>query len=317
VQLRQLADFAVVVEALRSLSPDAIGVAEEESAVVAGRTLRVKLASQPALDLGTAVCLAQWYASSPVPSSSAAKQCCDNLSAKVELLDALRLRRSIIAALQAAIGPTASIWIPLLRDLLKELRRKTYLQRAEDLLRLTTHFLKAASAASAASARKRPKRYPNPLQLVGRAGALIVMKRLVKHKALLSQVSTSALQETLAVTSNLSRKRDKRRTKVQNFGEHVLTMPPALLPDSLPWVVTTAFPKADLDLGLLPFERSGCFLGRCSCGHQRMCSQFMQDLQYQAVFRMAPRDRTIRQKRGLQRSPFTFSSHPIMCSTFS
>eukprot|EP00435_Cladocopium_sp_Y103_P023236 s4093_g5.t1 len=197
VQLRQLADFAVVVEALRSLSPDAVGVAEEESAVVAGRTLRVKLASQPTLDIGTAVSLAQWYASCPVPSSSAAKQCCDNL-------------RSIVAALQAAIGPTASIWIPLLQDLLKELRRtnqKTYLQRAEDLLRLATHFLKAASARSRIKGTKRtklskslaestrPKRYPNPLQLVGRAGALIVMKRLVKHKALLSQVSTSALQD--------------------------------------------------------------------------------------------------------------------------
>ena len=41
--------------------------------------------------------------------------------------------------------------------------------------------------------------------------------------------------------------------QVQNFGEPVLSLPPALLPDSLPWVVTTAFPKVCLKLVIMKY----------------------------------------------------------------
>jgi len=147
VHLQELADYSAVVEALRSLAPAAVGVEEADMAVLAGRNLRAKLVEPSPMGLGSAVSLAQWNAWSQVPSSSAGRSCCKALLEKVQLLDASRLRRVTFAALQALTGATALVWIPLLRALLTELRRKIRLQPAEELLRLLMHFLKVVSFA--------------------------------------------------------------------------------------------------------------------------------------------------------------------------
>ncbi|CAJ1429705.1 unnamed protein product [Effrenium voratum] len=288
-KLRQLASFASVAEVLRSSERVAVTGEEANLAVSCSRTLRVKLASEPTLSLGTAVSMAEWFASTPVPAGS--EVLCRQLSAKVKLMEASSLRRTIAASLTASFGTSPASWLRVLHVSSKDLRRKIYLQPADWVMRLAVLFLQAlARGQRFASCRpklpelRRTQRIKHGQRVqrmhsvqrvkhIARVGAAAMVRRLLKP-GMLSQVSILALEESLGITQSM-----RRRPR-----HEVSKLAPFILLDGHPSV--REHPKVD---ELRIASPAGCFLGRCICSYQQTCRQFTQSLQQQVAFRSFPK----------------------------